>query len=76
MDTTTEARLVEIIDAALAEVSTARPAPAEVVDALLDLRLRVLELAVFDWIESVEGLAVDDPRSKRGGFVGLKKRPS
>jgi len=65
--------LVGIIDQALSDVTKARPGRSDVVDVLLDLRLRVLELAVFDWIESDEG-RTDDARSKRPGFVGLMKR--
>jgi len=73
VDATTEARLVGIIDQALSDATKARPVRSDVVDVLLDLRLRVLELAVFDWIESDEG-RIDDARSKRPGFVGLMKR--
>jgi len=64
--------LVGIIDQALSDATKARPVRSDVVDVLLDLRLRVLELAVFDWIESDEGRT--DARSKRPGFVGLMKR--
>jgi hypothetical protein len=73
MDAATEERVVAIIDRAIADATHTRPVRTEVVDVLLDLRLRVLELAVFDWIESEEGLS-DPP--KRPGFVGLMKRQS
>jgi hypothetical protein len=73
VDTITEARLVGLIDQALADAAKARPVRTDVVDVLLDLRMRVLALVVFDWIESGEGLT-DDPRQKRPGFVGLMKR--
>jgi hypothetical protein len=74
MDTATEARIVEIIDQALVDVSHARPVPSAVVDVLLDLRLRILELAVFDWMESAEGLAPESSGAKRGGMVALERR--
>jgi hypothetical protein len=73
VDTGTEARIVAIIDRALADVAQTRPVPSEVVDVLLDLRLRVLELAVFDWIEAEE-FSDDHTRPRRAGLVGLMKR--
>jgi hypothetical protein len=75
VETAVEERLVAIIDRALSDVVHTHPVSTEVVDVLLDLRLRVLELAVFDWIESVEGLD-DETRPKRAGFAGLMKRQS
>jgi hypothetical protein len=74
MDSATEERIVAIIDRAITDVASSRPAASEVVDVLLDLRLRVLELAVFDWIESDGGVASDGDHPKRTGFVGLTRR--
>ena len=74
MDRATEQRVVAMIDRALAEVSKTRPVASEVVDVLLDLRLRVLEMAVFDWIES-ERDATPGEHAKRGVFAGLKRQP-
>jgi hypothetical protein len=76
MDSATEERIVAIIDRAITDVANTRPATSEVVDVLLDLRLRVLEMAVFDWIESEEGLPADGAHARRAGFVGLMKRQS
>jgi hypothetical protein len=73
VDNGTEARIVAIIDRALADVAQTHPVPSEVVDVLLDLRLRVLELAVFDSIEAEE-FSDDHTRHRRAGLVGLMKR--
>ena len=51
MDVATEERLVSIIDHELAEIARCEPARADALDALLDLRLRVLQTAAFEWIE-------------------------
>jgi hypothetical protein len=76
MDTATEERIVAIIDRALVDVAKTRPTASEVVDVLLDLRLRVLELAVLDWMEPEQGLPSDGDHAKRSGFVGLMRRQS
>jgi hypothetical protein len=76
MDSATEERIVAIIDRAIVDVAHNPPAAPDVIDVLLDLRLRVLELAVFDWIESEEGLPSDRGQAKTGGIVGLMKRQS
>jgi hypothetical protein len=75
MDRVTEERIVAIIDHAITDVANTRPSASEVVDVLLDLRLRVLELAVFDWIEDQDP-AADGEHAPRSGFVGLMKRQS
>ena len=60
MDTTTEARLVGIIDQALSDATKARPVRSDVVDVLLDLRLLLLE------VESLEQL-LDEPAATPAG---------
>ena len=75
MDRAIEQRVVAIIDRALTDVSHTRPVASEVVDVLLDLRLRVLEMAVFDWIESEQEETPGSEHAKRGVFAGLKRHP-
>jgi hypothetical protein len=75
VDAATEERIVEIIDRALADCSRENPGRTEVLDVLLDVRLRVLELAVFDWIESGDGSPGLEHRPRWPGFAGSKRRP-
>ena len=44
-------RLVAIIDEQIEEIGRRGPAPDAALDALLDLRLRVVEATAFEWIE-------------------------
>ena len=47
----TQEQLVSLIDREIAEIARCEPHRADALDALLDLRLRVLETAAFEWIE-------------------------
>jgi hypothetical protein len=51
VDVTTQEQLVSLIDNEIAEVARCEPPRPDALDALLDLRLRVLETAAFEWIE-------------------------
>ena len=72
----TEERLVAIIDHEIAEVARPEPTRADALDALLDLRLRILETAAFECIEC----EVNDDHAARGrrsgALVSLMRRHS
>jgi hypothetical protein len=71
VDVATQERLVSLIDDEIAEIARCEPARPDALDALLDLRLRVLETAAFEWIER----AVRDHAHKRASsLVSLKRR--
>jgi hypothetical protein len=67
VDAVAEERLVAIIDAEIAEVVGRGPVPLAVLDALLDLRLRVVETVAFEWIER-------EVHDRRAGRVRGRRR--
>jgi hypothetical protein len=58
----TQQQLVALIDDEIAELARCMPARPDALDALLDLRLRVVETAAFEWIEREVG---DHARRRR-----------
>ena len=71
MDVATQEQLVSLIDDEIAEIARCDPARPDALDALLDLRLRVLETAAFEWIAR----EVRDQAHKRGSsLVSLMRR--
>ena len=51
MDVATAQRIVSLIDDEFAEIARCEPPRLDALDALLDLRLHVLETAAFECIE-------------------------
>ena len=58
----TQEQFVSLIDDEIVEIARCVPARPDALDALLDLRLRVLETAAFEWIER----EVSDHARRRG----------
>ena len=70
MDVATEQRLVSLIDKEIAEIARNDPRRADALDALLDLRMRVLETAAFEWIAQ----DVSDHGHRRSGSLASLMR--
>jgi len=64
-------QLVSLIDGEIAEIARCEPARTDALDALLDLRLRVLETAAFEWIERE---VADHARRRGNSRASLMRR--
>ena len=64
-------RLVSLIDHEMAEIARNEPRRADALDALLDLRMRVLETAAFEWIAQDVS---DHAHRRSGSLTSLMRR--